>query len=235
MEPKYGYKSIIDCTLKPYEAEFYSRLNLRSPLKKILVCKSFQSNSSIDGPCAHCQYTTDKNKTVLLFEDLSQEKVVLCENVVCTMSLGFLKENLEKIIEPSNLIPNEKLVAVSRIGYGTVNKIFLEYEKPFWSDNLEGVHNIWIKEDDIEYLLNKTKNFTDNNWFENISYFETVNNHENLLSAWIGGCQFSEKYSDEKIASDCTMVLRKMLKNKDIPIPKSVKRFLKSNLGKKSK
>ncbi len=218
MEPKYGYKSIINCMLKPHAAEFNSRLRLNSPLEKILLCAYLEAGFT--GSCSHCQYTSDMNKTVLLFGEL----VVVCDNVVCTMSLGYLKENLGRLIEPSYLVSQERLTAVSRVGYGTVNKIFLEYERPFWSENLEGMHNIWLKEDESELLLDKTRNFTDKNWFENISYFETVNNHSNLLSAWIGGCEFFEDYDDEKIAWDCTMLLRKRFNDESIPMPKSIKR-----------
>ena len=86
------------------------------------------------------------------------------------------------------------------------------------------MHNIWLKEDDAEPLMDKTRNFTGQNWFENISYFETVNNHDNLLSAWIGGCEFVEGYDDERIARDCTLVLRKRFNDESIPMPRSVKR-----------
>ncbi len=73
-----------------------------------------------------------------------------------------------------------------------------------------------------EPLLNQTIGFTEKNWYENICYFETVNNQDNLMSVWYGGCQFSEEFSDEKIIDDCTMVLRKMLKDESIPKPKSI-------------
>ena len=119
MEPNYGYKSIIDCMLEPYEEEFNSRLKLNSPLEKVLLCKTLDASFNKNDPCEHCLYTRDKKKVVLLFEN----KVVVCDNVVCTMSLGYMKENLHKIIEPASLIPEEKLQAVKRLGFGTVNKV----------------------------------------------------------------------------------------------------------------
>ncbi len=218
MEPEYGYKSIINCMLKPFAAEFESRLCLNNPLKKILVCAYFKAG--YNDRCSHCLYTSDKNKIVLLFSD----QFVVCDNVVCTMSLGYLKENLDQLIEPDFLVTEERKAAVSRIGYGTVNKIFLEYEKPFWPQNFEGMFNLWLMDDNQKSLMDKTKNFTELNWFENISYFETVNNQDNLLSAWIAGCEFVEGLDDDIIARDCTILLRKRFNDEKIPMPKSVKR-----------
>lgn len=103
-------------------------------------------------------------------------------------------------------------------------KIYMHYEKPFWKENLEGIHNVWIKQDDAASLLDQTRGFSEANWFENIAYFETVNNHDHLLSAWIGGCEFFEKLSDEQIGQDCTFVLRKMLNDEAIPLPNYIMR-----------
>ena len=132
-----GYRSVIDCIVEPVRDNFYSRLNLGSPLKKMLLCRSLESIQRVSSAasrvgsathrvssamsCEHCLYTRDKKKVVLLFEN----KVVVCDNVVCTMSLGYMKENLHKIIEPASLVPEEKLQAVKRLGFGTVNKVGL--------------------------------------------------------------------------------------------------------------
>ncbi len=98
------------------------------------------------------------------------------------------------------------------------------YDQPFWKDNLEGIHNIWIKQNENQSPLDQTRGFTEANWYENIAYFETDKNHDNLLSAWIGGCEFFETLSDEQIAQDCTFVLRKMLNDESIPLPSSLLR-----------
>ena len=106
-----GYRSVIETIIKPVKEKFNARLNLNSPLIKILLF----------GSSDHGLYTKNRKKVVLLFEN----KVVVCDNVVCTMSLGYMKENLHKIIEPASLVPEEKLQAVKRLGFGTVNKVGL--------------------------------------------------------------------------------------------------------------
>lgn len=221
MEPLYGYGSIIKCFIKPHETEFNKRLNLNKALQTVLICNKHDLNDSVE-MCEHCLYTNDSSKIVLLFSCESGHEIVICENVICTMSLGYMKENLKNLIKPVGIMPKEKLTAVDNLGYGTINKIFMKYDEPFWSDNLEGIFNVWLKENEADPLLDQTKGFTKKNWFENICYFETVNDQDNLLSAWYGGCQFSEDFSDEQIINDCTMVLRKMLKDETIPKPSSI-------------
>jgi hypothetical protein len=223
IEPNFGYRNILSFLIKDYQKQFNSRLRLKHALKKILICSS-QSD------CLHCSHTPEKDRIVLIITDLDSTKdlIVICENVVCTMSLGYMKDNLTRLIEPISFIPKEKLLAVSRLGYGTVNKIFLVYDKPFWESTLSGIQPIWLfNETKSNTVLNKLENFNESNWFESISYFSTVKNHSNILSAWLGGCSFVEKLSDEKISKDCTMVLRKFLNNNSIPEPTNILKYFR--------
>ena len=127
IQTKYGYSGVIKGMIKSNEQEFNKRLKLNHSLEKILMCNELDKDLNKNSPCKHCLYTTDKNKIVLEINNLNEESkkplIVICDNVVCTMSLGFLKENIEKIIEPSSLIPEEKMMAISRLGYGAVNKV----------------------------------------------------------------------------------------------------------------
>ena len=40
-------------------------------------------------------------------------------------------------------LPADKQRAINTLGFGTVDKIFLRYEKPFWEDGLEGFQLLW--------------------------------------------------------------------------------------------
>ena len=193
-------------------------------LKRIILCSKDESN------CLHCSYTNnDSNKIVAIINDLEENKdlIVICENIVCTMSLGYLKENLTNLIEPISFISNEKQMAVSRIGYGTVNKIFLFYEKPFWDECLSGIQPIWLLNEN-ETILSKLNDIDELNWYESISYFDRVKDHKNVLCAWLSGCEFFEQFSNEKISNDCTLVLKKFLNNNNIPEPIKILKYLKN-------
>lgn len=128
IQTNYGYKSILNLILENHRAQFNSRLHLNHALRKIFMCKRLKRGNQRESKCEHCVYTKNVNKVVLLISDMTNREsnrdfVVVCDNVVCTMSLGFLKENLKKIIEPVTYIPNEKLLAVSRLGFDTINKV----------------------------------------------------------------------------------------------------------------
>ena len=168
-------------------------------------------------------FLSEMNKSrIFVIKDL----IILCDNVVCTMSLGYLKENLINLIQPVSLIPSEKLLSVQRVGYGTVNKIFLFYDKPFWDSNLSGIQPIWLLDElKGDTILNKLENFNEDNWFESISYFSIVKEHKNILCAWLSGVQFFESFSDDKISRECTMVLRTFLANDQIPEPNKIVKY----------
>ena len=127
IQTKYGYSGVIKGMIKSNEQEYNQRLRLNHSLEKILMCNELDKDLNKNSPCKHCLYTTDKNKIVLEIGNLNEESkkplIVICDNVICTMSLGFLKENIENIIEPPSFIPEDKMKAISRLGYGTINKV----------------------------------------------------------------------------------------------------------------
>ena len=72
--------------------------------------------------------------------------MVECENgakfytdhVVCTVPLGVVKEKKDLFVPP---LPQEKREAMEKLNFGTVDKIFLEYERPFLSPDISEVVN----------------------------------------------------------------------------------------------
>ena len=136
-----------------------------------------------------------------------------------------MKENLNTIIEPINLVTDEKRLAVQRLGFGTINKIFLFYKEPFWNDKLELMNLIWLPEND-QFRLEKLsyKNEPQKAWTEDICKFEVVNSYPNALSAWIAGSEQFEKLDDKAISTECTSLLRKFLNDNSIPEPTSILR-----------
>ncbi len=233
IQTKYGYKNLLNLIIQDYSNEFNSRLNLNHSLSRILVCKHLKYNKKIGQAkqenikCEHCLYTKQQSKIVILIKDLTksipQNRIIVCENIVCTMSLGYLKNNLSKLIEPVEFIPAEKLAAVSRLGFEAINKIFLVYDKPFWNDDLIGIYPINILKNS-ETISSKLGELNSINWFESICYFEPVKDNKKVLCAWLSGCLFSENFSSEKIAQDCTKYLRRLLNRLDISEPTSILR-----------
>ena len=200
-------------------------------MKKILVCKKNKLNTN--DICHHCKFTTDSNKIVLKVDDEQAkfEKIYICDNVICTMSLGFLKENLLNLIEPVEMISKTKVDAVSRLGFDAINKIFLIYDKPVWNEkfeNAEGFYLVWVPEDGTQnYLVENLNHHSSNKlWYENISAFEVALGNENVLIGWISGNEEYEMLDDSVIKAECTKLLRNFMNNPDMPEPLSVLRLV---------
>ena len=76
--------------------------------------------------------------------------MVECENgakfytdhVVCTVPLGVVKEKKD-LFEPP--LPQEKREAMEKLNFGTLDKIFLEYERPFLSPDISEARILFHK------------------------------------------------------------------------------------------
>jgi len=168
---------------------------------------------------------------VLQIEDEQNkiQKIFLCDNVICTMSLGFLKAKLPDLIEPVDFIPKTKLEAVSRLGFDAINKIFLIYDKPVWNEKFkqaDGFYLVWLPEDDNQIYSVENLNHRSSTklWYENISAFEVAIGNENVLIGWISGREEYETLDDSVIKKECTEVLRKFMNNPTFPEPVSILR-----------
>lgn len=221
VEFKKGYQSLFDTLISKHKKKFSQRINLNFELKNILVCHKLKESKPSE--CEHCRYSDNEEKIVLLF---SNQTVILCEKVVCTMSLGFLKENLDTIFKPKCIIPDEKKRAIQRMGFGTVNKIILVYDKPFWDKNLEDIHPIWPTES-TEKMFETLKRFNfdfSSRWFEDICTICPTLNQKNTLVVWIAGNHYHECLTDDQVKKECTKMLKKFLGSDDIPEPIDVLR-----------
>lgn len=58
------------------------------------------------------------------------------EHVIVTVSLGVLKEQYETLFDPP--LPQFKRDAIEGLSIGSVGKIFLEFEEPFWPQDWPG-------------------------------------------------------------------------------------------------
>lgn len=105
------------------------------------------SHDSLD---KNSDLTFVKRSSVKKTKDLSKPSVVVtcdngakftCETVICTVPLGVLKEKAETLFSPS--LPQYKIEAIDKLLFGTVNKIFLIYERPFLNADISEVMLLW--------------------------------------------------------------------------------------------
>ena len=111
--------------------------------------------------------------------------MVECENgtkfytdhVVCTLPLGVIKTQKDLFQPP---LPDDKREALDKLNFGTVDKIYLEYERPFLSPEITEVILLWE---------HNPKEFSKipmaDRWFRKIYSF--CKTSETVLVGWISG------------------------------------------------
>lgn len=147
---------------------------------------------------------------------------VICENgkrfyadyVICTVPLGVLKEKSDELFQPQ--LPECKTEALSRLLFGTVDKIYLEFERPFLHPSITEVMLLW----DDESPKGGDRDLS-NTWYKKIYSFTKIS--ETLLLGWISGqeAEYMEQLPSEVVINKCTEILRRFLNDPYIPKPKS--------------
>jgi monoamine oxidase len=88
-----------------------------------------------------------KEVTNIKWNSNSSEKIAIsctdgsyynADHVIFTASLGVLKDRHQSLFTPK--LPETKIKAIESIGFGTLGKIFLEFDKPFWPTDV----NEWV-------------------------------------------------------------------------------------------
>lgn len=142
------------------------------------------------------------------------------DHVIVTCSLGVLKENYETMFIPE--LPQQKKSAIQGLSIGTVDKIYIEFEKPFWEPNWLGFSLLWDKDDLNEVQKSK------NSWVQDVFGFYAVDYQPNILCGWISGnnARKMELADESDVREGVMYLIRKFLKDMIIPEPKNVKRLL---------
>lgn len=130
------------------------------------------------------------------------------DHVIVTASLGVLKENYEYLFNPN--LPAVKINAIEGLSFGTVDKIYLEFDKPFWSEDWSGFSMLWTMKDSLEIRA------TENKWLEDVFGFYKVDYQPNMLCGWIGGpsARRMEVLDDKTVLDGCMMLFEKFLGKK---------------------
>ncbi|ESO86196.1 hypothetical protein LOTGIDRAFT_235550 [Lottia gigantea] len=185
---KLGFRSVLDTLLKDLPKEV---IHLNTPVSAIDWTGQEAVLSSIAGQkwAAH--------------------------HVIVTCSLGYLKKHHKTLFTPE--LPLLKSQAIDKIGFGTVNKIFLYYKEPFWIKNEGSIRFAWT---DDNYNIKDYKT----EWFKAIHGFDELHNNDNVLMGSIVGDEgrFLEDLCKDEIKKVCTEQIRRFLNNPSIPEPTDV-------------
>nr|XP_030688043.1 peroxisomal N(1)-acetyl-spermine/spermidine oxidase isoform X5 [Globicephala melas] len=125
-------------------------------------------------------------------------------HVVVTVPLGFLKERLDTFFEPP--LPTEKAEAIRKIGFGTNNKIFLEFEEPFWQPDCQHIQVVWRDTSPLEDAAPKLQDA----WFKKLVGFWVLPSFgaSQVLCGFIAGLEseFMETLLDEDVLLSLTQL-----------------------------
>ncbi|KAL1122587.1 hypothetical protein AAG570_002917 [Ranatra chinensis] len=216
-----GYSSILGPVSKPIPED---KILLRHTVAKIYWggtdcdddsdedSSSGDSEKTVTGPQSSPKCLDDSRSP-------SSGVRVVCENgsqfiadtVICTLPLGVLKQSADVLFMPR--LPEHKRESIERLLFGTVDKIFLLYERPFLNPDISEVMLLWDTASDV-------KGDMDESWYRKIYSFSKLS--ETVLLGWVSGkeAEHMETLSDQVVADKCTEILRKFLNDPFVPKPK---------------
>ncbi|XP_056135906.1 spermine oxidase [Lampris incognitus] len=154
--------------------------------------------------------------------ECEDEEWIEANHVIVTASLGVLKKSHEAMFSPS--LPEDKVLAIEKLGISTTDKIFLEYAEPFWSPECNSIQFVWEDEAQLEQPV-----YPEKMWYKKICSFDVLYPPERygyMLSGWICGQEalLMEGCDDETVAETCTELLRCFTGNPNIPKPRHILR-----------
>ncbi|XP_061857846.1 peroxisomal N(1)-acetyl-spermine/spermidine oxidase isoform X2 [Colius striatus] len=131
----------------------------------------------------------------------------LADHVIITVPLGFLKEHHQDFFQPP--LPEWKAEAIRHLGFGTNNKIFLEFEQAFWEPNQQFLEVVW----EDESPLKEPSTDLQTSWFKKLIGFVVLQppeQHGHVLCGFIAGkeSEYMETLSDAEVLGTMTRVLR---------------------------
>lgn len=175
-------------------------------------------------------------------EEKEDEEEHLFDHVIVTSSLGFLKEQLQLEEKKSRsffgfCLPPEKTALITALGFGTIAKIFLHFERPFWREGERGFQVLWTprssqfgdqhsyegdddegdEDEDVAVVKEDENSF----WLRSIQSFDAVRGQPHLLMAWVGspGAEAVERMSKGRIARACGRLLRRIVPSSRLKTP----------------
>lgn len=155
---------------------------------------------------------------------LSDNTRILADCVIVTCSLGYLKENQKNMFNPP--LPVQFSQAIEDLGFGLINKIFLDFGIPWWKPGTKGFQFLWKESKSV------SSNESLAAWTRDLTGFDVLPDHEGVLLGWIGGrgAYIVETLNEQQVATDCENLLKHYLKLDNIfPVKRCLRTQWNSN------
>ncbi|XP_054655588.1 peroxisomal N(1)-acetyl-spermine/spermidine oxidase isoform X1 [Dunckerocampus dactyliophorus] len=170
--------------------------------------------------CIHWN-NTEKPDTHVTIE-CQDGKRVAADHVIMTVPLGHLKKHYSTLFHPP--LPLHKMHSIQRFGFGTINKIFVEFDSPWWDKDCEVIFLVWEDEDAI---VDKVQDVP-GSWIKKLFGFTVVkptDRHSHVLCGWIAGheSEYMETLPEQEVLHAITQLIR-MFTGNPIITPRRVLR-----------
>ncbi|XP_053306604.1 peroxisomal N(1)-acetyl-spermine/spermidine oxidase-like [Spea bombifrons] len=202
----------LDCT---FPRGFESLINqIKSPLPNNTILL----NKVVETVHWNGSYQGNDSRTFPVMVACEDGDTFVADHVIVTVPLGFLKERSSSFFSPS--LSPEKVQSIQQMGFGTVNKILLEFKTPFWEPETEVMLLVW---DGESPLINPPINLTQD-WVKKLAGFVVLQRPEqvgHVLCGFIAGEEsaFMETLTDEEVLSNMTAVLRQFTGDPNLSPP----------------
>ncbi|KAI4877632.1 hypothetical protein NFI96_022997, partial [Prochilodus magdalenae] len=169
--------------------------------------------------CIHWNNTykqsSSKGRTCPVTVECVNGETYEADHVIVTIPLGYMKKHQDTLLRPP--LPLHKLHSVQRMGFGTNNKIFLEFEKPFWDEDCELIYLIWEDEPTPVDVVSDVKMA----WIKKLFGFTVLKPTErfgHVLCGWIAGheSEYMETLTEFEVMQAVTQLLRRFTGNPTI-------------------
>lgn len=106
--------------------------------------------------------------------------------------------------------------AIELLGFGTISKLYLVYEEPWWLPGEQGFQLVWAESDELLAAVP---------WAAGVTGFDVLRSQPVLLG-WVGGPSATvvETTSEAKLKEQATLLLRRFTGKHSIPEPQLIYR-----------
>ncbi|XP_074501428.1 peroxisomal N(1)-acetyl-spermine/spermidine oxidase-like isoform X1 [Sebastes fasciatus] len=163
--------------------------------------------------CVHWNNTEERENPVMI--ECDDEERIAADHVIVTVPLGYLKKHHSALFRPP--LPLHKLHSVQRLGFGTNNKIQVEFDSPWWDADCEAIYLVWEDEDAMVDQVPDVQR----SWIKKLFGFTVLKPTErygHVLCGWIAGheSEFMETLSEQEVTHAVTQLIRRFTGNPTI-------------------
>ncbi|CAF2827921.1 unnamed protein product [Rotaria sp. Silwood2] len=194
-------------------------------LQRIFINKINENKIELNTIVKHISiHEEEQYVDIEILKNNQQSIIYRAKHVVCTQSVGCLKQSMHQIFIPP--LPHAKRMCIQKLGFGTMNKIYLVFSQPFWDVDFETFNFLWdTNRLDAEWKLKCFANTSfSSQWCKSITGFYVHHQLSNVLATQISGeaAKYIETISDELLAMAFQELLCLFYPDNQSPLPEQL-------------